>query len=456
MSDRGLGSVGIDSSRPSSYYVQYIRRPRFQSVAIAEPSFLLWFELLSKESLNLRANPADLLPRAVDQASPFPVDVITPAAGEPEELTKLKGQFLASLNHEIRTPLSGILGMIDLVMETTLDEEQREYIGAARMCAENLLEILNATLEYSALTAGNQGIDESEIHLHEAIRASVEQQRAKAEAKGLSIVGSTEITVPTLVLGDAMRIRQLLAPLLDNAIKFTHRGGVELRVFGETTDLCTSVVTFEVRDSGIGIPEDHLSLIFDSFRQVESGLSRSYPGLGLGMAIAQKVAHLLNGQITVESQPGRGTTVRARIPLKILARPDFGMGLIGATPSPGVHHRILVVEDNGVAQQVVGHMLKKRNYDVDCASGGREAINAVRSQHYDLILMDLQMPGMDGIEAAAAIRNLNGFSHIPILAFTANSSDEYRYLCREYGMQAFVAKPVQAEELYAALDRFLK
>ncbi|MCX6620604.1 MAG: ATP-binding protein [Acidobacteria bacterium] len=375
--------------------------------------------------------------------------------GEPEELTKLKGQFLASLNHEIRTPLSGILGMIDLVMETTLDEEQREYVGAARLCAENLLEILNATLEYSALTAGSQGIDESEIHLHEAIRACVEQQRSKADSKGLSIFSSTDMTVPTLVLGDAMRIRQLLAPLLDNAIKFTHRGGVELRVFGETTDLSTSSVTFEIRDTGIGIPADHLNLIFDSFRQVESGLSRSYPGLGLGMAIAQKVAHLLNGKITVESQPGRGTTVRACIPLKILARPDTGMDLVGAAHPDAGRRRILVVEDNGVAQQVVGHMLRKRAYAVDCVSGGQDAIDAVRAQHYDLILMDLQMPGMDGIEASAAIRKLNGYGQIPILAFTANSSDEYRYLCREYGMQAFVGKPVQAEELYAALDRFL-
>jgi two-component system, sensor histidine kinase and response regulator len=188
---------------------------------------------------------------------------------------------------------------------------------------------------------------------------------------------------------------------------------------------------------------------------VESGLSRSYPGLGLGMAIAQKVVHLLNGEITVESQPGRGTTVRARVPLKILARPDFGSDQIDPVQPDSARHRILVVEDNGVAQQVVGHILRRRSYQVDCVNGGQDAIDAVRAQHYDLILMDLQMPGMDGIEAASAIRKLNGYSQIPILAFTANSSDEYRYLCREYGMQAFVAKPVQAEELYAALDRFL-
>jgi CheY-like chemotaxis protein len=247
----------------------------------------------------------------------------------------------------------------------------------------------------------------------------------------------------------------LLAPLLDNAIKFTHRGGVELRVFGETRDLSTSMVTFEIRDTGIGIPADHLDLIFDSFRQVESGLSRSYPGLGLGMAIAQKVANLLSGQITVESQPGRGTIVRACIPLKILARPDSAMGYSGSAAPASTRQRILVVEDNSVAQQVVGHILRKRPYDVDCVDGGEDAIQAVRANHYDLILMDLQMPGMDGIEAATAIRKVNGYSQIPILAFTANSSDEYRYLCREYGMQAFVAKPIQADELYAEIDRFL-
>ncbi|MCC7498287.1 MAG: response regulator [Bryobacterales bacterium] len=377
-------------------------------------------------------------------------------AGEPDELTRLKGQFLASLNHEIRTPLSGILGMIDLVMETTLDEEQKEYIGTARMCAENLLEILNATLEYSALTAGNQPVEEGEIHLHETIRASVEQHRLKAEAKGLAIVNATDVTVPSLVLGDAVRIRQLLAPLLDNAIKFTPRGSVEIRAFGETTDEATSLITVEIRDTGIGISQQHLRLIFDSFRQVESGLARSYSGLGLGMAISQKVAHLLNGQITVDSQPGRGTTVRVRIPLKIPVHPGLSTAHESSRRATANAVRILVVEDNHVAQQVVTHILRRRRYQVDCVDSGADAIATVGGRHYDLILMDLQMPGMDGIEATAAIRRINGYAGTPILAFTANTSDEYRHLCREYGMQAFVPKPVQAEELYATLDRFLK
>lgn len=394
--------------------------------------------------------------RVVDLTSPHPVDSLPPAADEPAELAELKGHFLASLNHEIRTPLSGIIGMIDLMMETALDAEQKEYVSAARLCAEELLEVLNATLEYSALLAGNQPVDEGEIHLHEAIRSSIERQRAKAEAKGLSIAGATDAGVPALVLGDAMRIRQFLAPLLDNAIKFTHRGGVELRVSSESLDAATSMVSFEVRDTGIGIPEQHLRLIFDSFRQVESGLARSYPGLGLGLAIARKVVHLLGGQIGVESQPGRGTTVRVRIPLKIPIRPDSTAASSGRTSASPAVRRILVVEDNVVAQQVVTHMLRRRAYEVDCANNGPSALDLAGKRHYDLILMDLQMPGMDGMEAAAALRLINGYADAPILAFTANTSDEYRYLCREYGMQAFVPKPVQAEELYAALDRFLK
>lgn len=394
--------------------------------------------------------------RVVDLTSPNSVAGRPPASNEPVELTELKGHFLASLNHEIRTPLSGIIGMIDLVMETALDEEQKEYVSAARLCAEELLEVLNATLEYSALIAGNQPVDQGEIHLHEVIRSSTERQRAKAEAKGLSLAGITVAGVPPLLLGDAMRIRQFLAPLLDNAIKFTPRGSIELRVFSETLDAATSMITFEVRDTGIGIPEEHLQLIFESFRQVESGLARSYPGLGLGLAIARKVVQLLDGQIAVESQPGRGTTVRVRIPLKVPIHQDPAAVPSGRTPASTAARRILVVEDNAVAQQVVTHMLRRRAYEVDCANNGLAALDIVRSRHYDLILMDLQMPGMDGMEAAAAIRRINGYAEAPILAFTANTSDEYRYLCRDYGMQAFVPKPVQAEELYAALDRFLK
>src|SRR5882724_3462806 len=211
-----------------------------------------------------------------------------------DELDQLKGTFLASLNHEIRTPLSGIMGMADLLLETKLDDEQREYVNAARLCAESLFEILNATLEYSSLEAGQCLLDESEFNLRETLNAALLQHALKADSKGLRLSSTTDAALPETMLGDAPRLRQLLGHLIGNAIKFTHAGAVELRVFLDPRPAANWLVA-EVRDTGIGIPADRLEAIFDSFRQVESGLSRTYPGLGLGLALVRKLTSLMKG-----------------------------------------------------------------------------------------------------------------------------------------------------------------
>src|SRR5579871_665979 len=198
------------------------------------------------------------------------------------ELDHLKGLFLASLNHEIRTPLSGIMGMADLLLETNLDDEQREYVNAARLCAESLFEILNATLQYSSLEAGQFSLDESEFSLKELLDASINQHAMRAQAKGLRLFSTLEAGLPETMLGDAPRLRELLGHLIANAIKFTHQGSIELRVMLDRKSEGNWMV-IEVRDTGIGIPADRLDAIFESFRQVDDGLSRTYPGLGLGL-----------------------------------------------------------------------------------------------------------------------------------------------------------------------------
>src|SRR5450755_1631547 len=196
-----------------------------------------------------------------------------------DELSELKGQFLASLNHEIRTPLSGILGMSDLLLETPLTEEQQEYVGATRLCAENLLEILNATLEYSALSANHMDLEEEEFPLRETLEGVVAQFAFKAESKGLILRHRFDRSLPEAVVGDALRVRQLVWHLVANAIKFTSHGEVELTASASQSDRARGEIAIQVRDTGIGIPPGDMSAIFDSFRQLQTGLSRNYPGL---------------------------------------------------------------------------------------------------------------------------------------------------------------------------------
>ncbi len=364
---------------------------------------------------------------------------------ERTEIDRLKGTFLANLNHEVRTPLSGIMGMTDLLLETTLDEEQRDYVSTVRLCAENLFHLLNATLEYSALTAGHLRLDETEFGLSEMVDSALAKEREKAQVKGLKLTATLDAALPQTIIGDATRIQDLLGHLLDNAIKFTPHGSVDLKLTREG-----QVLKIEVRDTGIGIDAERQTRIFESFHQVDSGLSRNYPGLGLGLALVQKLLALMGGQISAESELDKGSTFTVRLPIRLPA----GAREKSPPPAPGVP-MILAVEDNPVGLKVLRHALKTRAVHTETATNGTEAIQAAATSHYDLILMDLQMPDMDGLEATAAIRKLPGYENVPILALTANYSDEIRKQCQENGMQDFLSKPVTPTALWAAVSRWL-
>ena len=364
---------------------------------------------------------------------------------ERAEIDRLKGTFLANLNHEVRTPLSGIMGMTDLLLETALDEEQRDYVSTVRLCAENLFHLLNATLEYSALTAGQLKLDETEFVLSETVDSALSKEGEKAQVKGLTLTSTLDAALPQTMIGDAARIQDLLGHLLDNAIKFTHHGRVDLELTREG-----QVLKIEVRDTGIGIDPERKARIFESFHQIDSGLSRNYPGLGLGLALVQKLLALMGGEITAVSEPERGSTFTVRLPIRLPA----GSRDKTASHSAGAP-AILAVEDNPVGLKVLRHALKDRAVHVDTATDGAEAIQAAAARHYDLILMDLQMPHMDGLEATAAVRRLPGYENVPILALTANYSDEIRQQCQRHGMQDFLSKPLTPPALWSAVSRWL-
>jgi CheY-like chemotaxis protein len=371
---------------------------------------------------------------------------------EPEELARLKFHFLASLNHEIRTPLTGILGMADLLLETDLSVEQKDYVDAAKSCAENLFEILNATLEFTALSAGNLVLERTEFALRDTLRNAVDEYRPLCEEKGLVLRVVLDDALPEFAIGDAQRLRQLAGCLVSNATKFTHIGNVTVDAATEIDPFAGMSLVVTVTDTGIGIEADALATIFESFRQLESGLARNYNGLGLGLAIAQKLANLMGGVIEAHSVEGEGSRFWFRVPLQ----PVYDGQVVSTQVAKGNGgYRLLVVDDNEVARDVVKHVLMRQPYAVDFADSGPAALQAVKKAQYDLILMDLQMPGMDGLTTTDAIRSTPGHSEVPVLAFTANTYDEIRTLCRTHGMQGFVAKPIRAADMIRTLESIL-
>ncbi len=378
-----------------------------------------------------------------------------------DELSELKSNFLASLNHEIRTPLNGILGLTEVLLEGELQDEQKECAQSIKACAESLFAVLHATLEYTSLSAGKVFLDESEFRIEELFQSAVAEYGPKADGKSLSFICKCEDSLPETAIGDAIHIRQVFCHLLDNAIKFTPTGKVEILInaVGELNQ-DRFQLQVKVQDSGIGIPQDRQEAIFEAFRQLDTGLARQFSGLGLGLALAQKTVQLLGGSISLESDPGKGSTFAFAVPVltanqKKSPKSEF-RNAIAATVGSGSFQfpRVLVVEDNQVAQRIVSRTLTKRNYRVVAALSGPEAIIRVSSSRFDLILMDLQMPGMDGIETTSKIRELENGRTVPVVAFTANATPEYREMCRKAGFDGFLAKPVNASELLSTVERF--
>ena len=377
--------------------------------------------------------------------------------GRAESAARVKSEFLATMSHEIRTPLNGILGMTGVVLEGPITEEKRSDLEIVQYSAESLLRIVNDVLDISKLEAGRLRIETHCFDLKEELRAVVRFRMRAAAAKGIRLCLQYGEELPTQVLGDSCRLRQVVMNMLENAIKFTARG--EVTVIAERVDSGEQEfrLRISVKDTGIGISEEKQKILFQKFTQADSSTTRRFGGTGLGLAICKQLAELMNGSVGVSSMAGEGSTFWIELMLRLPEQRPCG-DAVGApeseqeTASNAPIH-VLVVEDNHINQQIMLKSLVKLGYHVEIAGDGMEAVALYKEKSYSLILMDCQMPQMDGFEATGAIRKLENGRHTPIVAITASALDGDRERCFSAGMDDYITKPVRFEQLRTVVAR---
>jgi signal transduction histidine kinase/CheY-like chemotaxis protein/HPt (histidine-containing phosphotransfer) domain-containing protein len=373
--------------------------------------------------------------------------------------SQAKSEFLANISHELRTPMNGLLGMLDLVLDSHVGGEQREQVEIAQRCAYSLLDLLNDILDLSKIEAGRMILEKVPFDMRAVAEDCSRAQSAKAKQKGVELRFECEGD-PAHVNGDPLRLRQIVSNLLSNAIKFTEKGWVQVRQSASKAADGTVHMVLEVADTGSGIPADKLPLIFEKFTQADSSISRKYGGTGLGLAITKRLVELQGGSIRVESRAGQGSTFTVEIPFEIAPElaPTVEPRQENVTASQSSRQtRLLLVEDNAVNQRVVLAMLRKKEYKIDVANNGQEALEKLQSSvdPYSLILMDVQMPILDGLETTRAIRRNANWNHLPIIAMTAHAMIGDRERCLEAGMNGYISKPVQQAGLISVIEQFL-
>jgi CheY-like chemotaxis protein len=370
-----------------------------------------------------------------------------------EAANRAKSDFLAHMSHELRTPMNGVLGYVRLALEKTTDSEQRECLTVAAESAEALLRVINDVLDFSKIEAGCLTLEAVSFQPHAVVSRSVDLFKPQAAAKGIRLESEVEPDVPRFVTGDPTRLQQVLINLMGNAVKFTPAGSVACHVRREEGASEVVTLRFSVIDTGIGIAPDRQQAIFEKFTQADDSVARQYGGTGLGLAISSRLVELAGGRIWVDSRPGEGSSFHFTLPVVPAAAPvESGEAAVSREMRS---LSILLAEDNAVSQRLMERMLRRLNHAVTVAGDGLAAFQEYEHGAYDVVLMDVQMPRMDGLESTRKIRELERSrgGHIPIVALTAHALDANRRECFEAGVDAYITKPVRLDDLLAAIGR---
>ena len=403
----------------------------------------------------LSATLAELDERVRDRTA-----ALAGATGRAEAASRAKSQFLANMSHEIRTPMNGVIGMAELLSATPLDGSQRELTETIRSSGQILLAIINDILDLSTIESGQLVLDKSPFELASVLSQAVKVVSPAAAAKALSLTVEADAALPAHLIGDRLRLGQVLVNLLSNAVKFTESGSVIVATRLVPASATTpAMLRVDVRDTGIGIERERLSHLFQPFEQGDASMSRRFGGTGLGLAISKRLVELMDGRLWGESESGVGSTFSLELPLRAAEAPKPAAAPVKAATEaatkPARDLRLLIAEDNPVNQRVASRMLQRLGYKSDLVENGLLAVDAVEQQRYDVIFMDVQMPELDGLEATRRIKARPGPTPW-IIALTAHALEDDRRQCLAAGMNDFLSKPVQLTELTAALDRVPK
>ncbi|MCA9393155.1 MAG: response regulator, partial [Candidatus Omnitrophica bacterium] len=382
-----------------------------------------------------------------------------------EEASNAKSLFLANMSHEVRTPINTVIGMIDLTLDSQLNAEQKENLEVAKDASVNLLGLLNDILDLSRVEAGKISLEYIEFHLHNVAQSVVKGMSVLARNKNLETKLIVHKEVPQLVEGDPVRLRQVLVNLLNNAIKFTHKGTITAEIKVASQDGDDVIILFSVIDEGIGIPKSKQEKIFDIFSQADDSTTRRFGGTGLGLAISKRLTEMMGGRIWVESEEGRGSTFHFTARLKLGKHSSLAsvneMEFVDVDENAlrerlkGI--KVLLAEDNLVNQKIAVKVLEKQGWLVVAVENGQDAVDKVLHENFDVVLMDANMPILDGLEATKLIRDNERKTgkHVPIIALTARAMQDDKMRCLNAGMDGYVAKPINRKELFLTIGTII-